>query len=106
VVEEDGARHRASAVGRPARRGERLPPVAPRTALRGRARRRRAGHEIPARSFDFVRRVDWSVLEPVLHHNRLDRRRDLERAHSLAQRARAAELTRSDLDHLERRLTG
>jgi uncharacterized protein YprB with RNaseH-like and TPR domain len=30
------------------------------------------GFEIPARYFDFVRRGDWSVLEPVLHHNRLD----------------------------------
>jgi uncharacterized protein YprB with RNaseH-like and TPR domain len=30
------------------------------------------GYEIPGRYFDFVRRGDWSVLEPVLHHNRLD----------------------------------
>jgi uncharacterized protein YprB with RNaseH-like and TPR domain len=30
------------------------------------------GFEIPARYFDFVRRGDWAVLEPVLHHNRLD----------------------------------
>ena len=30
------------------------------------------GFEIPGRYFDFVRRGDWSVLEPVLHHNRLD----------------------------------
>jgi uncharacterized protein len=30
------------------------------------------GYEIPRRYFDFVRRGDWSVLEPVLHHNRLD----------------------------------
>lgn len=30
------------------------------------------GFEIPARYFDFVRRGDWGVLEPVLHHNRLD----------------------------------
>jgi uncharacterized protein len=31
-----------------------------------------SGFEIPGRYFDFVRRGDWSVLEPVLHHNRLD----------------------------------
>ncbi|MEO5823536.1 MAG: ribonuclease H-like domain-containing protein, partial [Vicinamibacteraceae bacterium] len=30
------------------------------------------GFEIPGRYFDFVRRGDWAVLEPVLHHNRLD----------------------------------
>jgi uncharacterized protein YprB with RNaseH-like and TPR domain len=30
------------------------------------------GFEIPARYFDFIRRGDWAVLEPVLHHNRLD----------------------------------
>jgi uncharacterized protein YprB with RNaseH-like and TPR domain len=30
------------------------------------------GFEIPGRYFDFVRRGDWTVLEPVLHHNRLD----------------------------------
>ncbi len=30
------------------------------------------GYEIPGRYFDFVRRGDWTVLEPVLHHNRLD----------------------------------
>jgi len=31
-----------------------------------------SGFEIPGRYFDFVRRGDWAVLEPVLHHNRLD----------------------------------
>ena len=30
------------------------------------------GFEIPARYFNFVRHGDWGVLEPVLHHNRLD----------------------------------
>jgi uncharacterized protein len=30
------------------------------------------GYEIPARYFDYVRRGDATLLEPVLHHNRMD----------------------------------